>query len=285
MQILKYKQDRTNVVRAFLAPIIFFLPFYTGLPAGYEFAVAGIVYFLVGDSNYILHLHIHNPFSRYRALNTLIDLALASVTAMTASNWRIQHLHGHHRGVDILFNGSKDWEVEKYSPLRALSYCFRSMWWTFWRPLAQSFVKGVIRRETLPIDYRWAFMEHLILFAFIGLLALINWKLLLFYVLPLYALTYFITRYVDYLNHYGCDEESDDVYAHANNSLHPTFNRLTHNFGYHTAHHLKPSAHWTKLPEIHREIDAKIPEECKKNMSWSWVLLPYHFYLSRQGRI
>ena len=285
MQLLKYREDRINVIRAFLAPMIFFLPFYTGLPAGYELAAMAVIYFLVGDTNYLLHLHIHHPFSRSRTLNLLIDLSMASVTAMTASNWRIQHLHGHHRGIEMLFRGSKAWESESYSPLRALSYCIRSMGPTFWRPLAQSFVKGALASDTYPINYRWALAEHGLLILLILFLAWLDVNLLLFYVFPLYALTYFITRYVDYLNHYGCDEESEDVFERSNNSLNPVFNRLTHNFGYHTAHHVNPRAHWTALPDIHKRIDEKIPERCKKAVSWSWVLLPYHFYLSRSGRM
>jgi hypothetical protein len=54
-----------------------------------------------------------------------------------------------------------------------------------------------------PINYRWAFVEQslLILFA----LSLLAWKpgLVLTFLLPWYALIAFISRYVDYLNHYG----------------------------------------------------------------------------------
>ncbi|WP_422785563.1 fatty acid desaturase [Roseibium algae] len=243
-----------------------------------------MIYFFIGDSNYILHLHIHNPFTRNKYLNRTIDLMLASVTGMTASNWKIQHLHGHHLGKDILFNGSKDWEVEKYSPLRALSYCFRSMWYTFWRPFVISLRNG-LKNKKQPINYRWALTEHLLLFALIALLLVFNTKIFLTYILPLYALTFFITRYVDYLNHYGCDETSSNVYEHSNNCLNPSFNRFTHNFGYHTAHHLKPGAHWTQLPSLYEEVADKIPDHCKKDYSWSWVLIPYHFYLSQVGKM
>jgi fatty acid desaturase len=285
MALIKHRADRVNVARALIAPVVFFLPFYTGLPEGYEFLTAAFIYFLIGDTNYILHLHIHHPFSRNKYVNRVLDILLGSVTAMTASNWRIQHLHGHHRGIDILFRGSKDWEIEKFSPLRALSYCFRSMGYTFWRPLVVTVKKGLLSNQKKPIDYRWAFYEHCLLIGLVIILAAINTKLLLFYVLPLYALTFFITRYVDYLNHYGCDESSDNVHEHANNCLNAAFNRLTHNFGYHTAHHVKPSAHWTQLPEIHTGIAESIPNKCKKQVSWSWVLLPYHFVLSRYGKM
>src|ERR1019366_3828712 len=106
-----------------------------------------------------------------------------------------------------------------------------------------------------------------------------------FYVLPWYALNYLISRYVDYLNHYACDEASTNPFERSNNSLSPSFNWLTNNFGYHTAHHLQPGAHWTELPEIHRSIADRIPQRCQKPFSWSIVMLPHHFYLSRKDRM
>ncbi|MEM6311320.1 MAG: fatty acid desaturase [Pseudomonadota bacterium] len=272
------------MARALLGPIVFYAPMVTGFYEGYQLLTMAFIYYLIGNSNYVLHLHIHHPFTTSRALNRVIDLSLASITAMTASNWRIQHLQNHHLGKELLFNGSKDWEVETYSPLRALSYCLRSMWWTFWRPMKISFQKGVAG-VTKPIDYRWAAAEHVILLIFVAFLFWLNPYVMATHVIPLYVLTYFITRYVDYLNHYGCDEEHENALARANNSLHARFNRRTHNFGYHTAHHLNPGAHWTKLPEIHARIEGDIPVELKKDVSWSWMLLPYHMLLSRTGRM
>jgi fatty acid desaturase len=110
-------------------------------------------------------------------------------------------------------------------------------------------------------------------------------RVALIYLLPWYLVTHFVTRYVDYLNHYGCDETSDDPYVRANNSLSWWFNYSTHNFGYHTAHHIRPGAHWTELPAIHRAIADKIPERHLKRFSWSWVLMPYHFYRASTGRM
>jgi fatty acid desaturase len=96
------------------------------------------------------------------------------------------------------------------------------------------------------------------------------------------VLTFFISRYVDYLNHYGCNDRDANPFERANNSLHRSFNSSTHNFGYHTAHHLRPSAHWTELPAIHEQIAHHIPGRCLKSFSWSFLLLPYHFVRSRR---
>lgn len=282
---IAHPADRFNAVRALIAPPLLFAPFFSDFAAGYTWLYALGIFVLIGKTNYLLHLHIHHPFSRKRALNLLFDLSLGIVSGMASSNWRIQHLYGHHRGIDLPYRGSRAWQLETYSPLRALSFSVVTLWDTFYEPIAESFRKGIRANVTAPINYRWAFCEQVLLIAFVGALALWRPWLVLTYLLPWYFVTHFITRYVDYLNHYGCDETGENQLAVANNSLSWWFNFATHNFGYHTAHHMRPGAHWTTLPEIHATLADKIAPQHLKPFSWSGILLPYHFLRSRSGRM
>lgn len=279
-----HRADRLNAARALLAPILLSLPFTIDMLQEYAIVYAIALFVLIGDTNYLLHLHIHRPFSRSRVLNLIFDLCMGAVTAMTASNWRIQHLYGHHRRIDLPYRGNSRIR-EDYSAARALSCSVMSMWGTFYSPIAESFRKGVLDDVRVPISYRWAFCEQMLLILLFAALALAQPRMVLIYLLPWYLLTHFITRYVDYLNHYGCDEGSDDPYVRANNSLSRWFNLTTHNFGYHTAHHIRPGAHWTDLPAIHAGIADRIPPRHLKPFSWSWVLMPYHFYRAVTGRM
>ncbi|HYA80887.1 MAG TPA: fatty acid desaturase, partial [Methylocystis sp.] len=94
---------------------------------------------------------------------------------------------------------------------------------------------------------------------------------------------HFGSRYIDYLNHCGCDESDPNPFARGNNCLDARFNRRLNNFGYHAAHHFRPAAHWTELPKIHAEIADRIPKERLKSVSWSFLSVPRHFYLSWKG--
>jgi fatty acid desaturase len=282
---IAHPADRLNAVRSLLAPFLLFAPFAFSFLDGFETIYAMAIFMLIGKTNYLLHLHIHRPFSRNSTLNILFDLSMGVVTGMTSSNWRIQHLYGHHRGIDLPYRGQRIFQMEKYSPLRALIYSTISLWSTFFEPIRESFRKGILANETTPINYRWAFYEQMLFLVFVTALFCWSQRLVVLYLLPWYLLTYFITRYVDYLNHCGCDESSENQYELANNSLSWWFNFSTHNFGYHTAHHVQPGAHWTELPEIHQAIARKIPEHCLKHFSWSGILLPYHFYRSWTGRM
>jgi fatty acid desaturase len=255
---IAHPADRWNAARALAAPFLLFAPFVTDCFASYELVYAAITFVLIGDTNYLLHLHIHRPLSRKRAVNLTFDLCMGAVTGMSSSNWRIQHLYGHHRGFDLPYRGGRAIR-ENYSAVRAVSFSAMSMWETFYSPIAEAFRKGILGRIDVPISYRWAFCEQILLLLFVAGLTAWQPHLALAYLLPWYLLTHFITRYVDYLNHYGCDEASDDPHERANNSLSWWFNFTTHNFGYHTAHHIRPGAHWTELPAIHRTIADQIP--------------------------
>jgi fatty acid desaturase len=280
---IAHRADRLNVVRALVAPLLLFAPFAVDSLAGYEAAYAIAAYTLIGETNYLLHLHVHRPFSRKPVLNRILDLCMGAVTGMASSNWRIQHLYGHHRGVDLPYRGRL--VHENYSAARAIAFSTLSLWETFYSPIVESFRKGILDDVTTPIRYRLAFLEQLSVLVFVAALTCWQTRLALIYLLPWYLVTHLITRYVDYLNHYGCDEGSENAFARANNSVSWWFNFTTHNFGYHTAHHLRPGAHWTELPAIHRAIADKIPDRHIKSFSWSWLLIPYHFYRSATGRM
>jgi fatty acid desaturase len=282
---ISHPADRWNAVRALAAPVLLFAPFMVDWYAGYEALYAVLIFMMIGKTNYLLHLHIHRPFSRNRVLNMVFDLSMGAVTGMTASNWRIQHLYGHHRGIDMPYRGERSGHLQDYSMMRAISYSAISLVETFYAPIVESFNKGILQNVKSPISYRWAFVEQMLLIAFISGLAAWQPRLVLIYLLPWYAVTQFVTRYVDYLNHYGCDEGSANPYVRANNSLSWWFNFTTHNFGYHTAHHLRPGAHWTELPELHKKIADKIPQRHLKPFSWSGILMPWHFHRSWRGRM
>jgi fatty acid desaturase len=277
--------DRLNVTRALLAPLIFFSPFLISVALPYQILIVALILAMICDTNYILHLQIHRPFSRIKSLNLLLEFCLGAVTGMTSSNWRIQHLYGHHFGVDYAYRIETAQELRKYSTRGAISFSARSIWPTMTGPFVEAYRKGILNNITSPINYRWAFCEQILLVVFVFVLMMLNMQIVLVYVIPWYLLNCFISRYIDYLNHYGCDEQSADIFSRANNSLSGWFNYTTNNFGFHTAHHLRPGAHWTELPDIHQKVADKIPQHCLKSFSWSFLMLPYHLYLSRLERM
>lgn len=270
------REDLCNILQAFFTPVAFFLPYFLSLSVTELAAYILALIAFNGSANYLLHLHVHHPFTASRGFNLLLDLILGATTGITASNWRIQHVYGHHCRRDENYR-ARNFDVSAgFSGRRALAFCWRSMWPTIVGPFRESYEKGILGRIEKPIDYRWAFVEHCLYLAFVG--ALFVWRpwLTLGFVLPWHFSVFFFTRYVDFLNHCGCEESSNNPFVIANNTTHPVFNRRSGNLGYHTAHHLNPTVHWSKLPALHRQIEKNIPPQLITGVSWSFLHFPLH---------
>lgn len=269
------RDDLPLILRAFAAPFLFYSPFLVSALGADPGLLALCVFLAPTNTNYILHLHAHRPLTRSAALNLLLDLCLGFSTGMTASNWRIQHVLGHHAGAEEAFRTQRVRLDAEYTPRRALSYSVASLWPTFYGPLRDAF-RRARRGERAPIDYRWAFAEQALLILFVAALLRVDARLTLFYALPSFALIFIGTRYVDYLNHYGCDPHDESPFARSNSTLHDGFNRSHCNFGLHAAHHFRPDAHWSELPRIHAAVAAQIPPRQLKRFSWDYVSAPGH---------
>jgi len=269
-----HARDWINVFSAIAAPVVFFYPFYHGVGGTAELAVyIGLLLVWIVDLNYLLHLHVHRPLTTSKAFNRLLDMSMGSVTGMTSANWRIQHVFGHHRGNDENYTcRSLDWTLQRYSLRGALAYSFGNTWVTYWQPLRESCRKAA----------RGAFIEQVGFILFVVALGCYKPVLTVTFLLPWYAIIFVMTRYVDYLNHYGCTDEGMNF---ANNCLNRWFNWRMNNFGYHTAHHIAPGAHWTTLPDLHAQIADRIPSARIKTFDWSAALLPYHAWRERRARL
>ncbi len=280
--ITYYKEDNFLVIRALTAPFIFISPFVFGLYPGYEILTVIIIWMFLNDINHVLHLHIHRPFTKSSSLNLILDVFMGIVTGMTAYNWRIQHKYRHHVPHIKDYGEGHDWEIKKFTILGALVYSARTVFPIIYMPLIESFKKGILKNEKEPLNYRIAFFEQFTPFIVFTLFFIWNQDLALYYVLPWYFLVHFVSRYIDYLNHF---DTADGRYSHSNNSLHKVYNKLGNNFGYHTAHHIDPSAHWTKLPEIHKEIEGNIEPKYLKSYTWSGFAIFWHFLLSLKSKM
>jgi len=101
-----------------------------------------------------------------------------------------------------------------------------------------------------PHLYRQAVLERPVFYSVLLLLALLDWKsTLMFLVLP-WLVAQLALVGVNLLQHQDCNTESE--YDHSRNVTGTLANWFLLNNGYHTAHHLRPAMHWSLLPEFHR---------------------------------
>jgi fatty acid desaturase len=103
-----------------------------------------------------------------------------------------------------------------------------------------------------PYLYRRLIWERTTVVAFILALLVLDWRsTLVYFGVPwLFGQWGIVT--INLLQHQGCDHDS--LHDHSRNVTGRFINWLFLNNGFHTAHHLKPSLHWGRLPEFHRRL-------------------------------
>jgi fatty acid desaturase len=76
---------------------------------------------------------------------------------------------------------------------------------------------------------------------------------------------------VNLLQHQDCDTTSE--FDHSRNVTGRITNWILLNNGYHTAHHLRPSLHWSCLPDYHRKHVAPRIDPALDHRSFAGLLL------------
>ena len=106
-------------------------------------------------------------------------------------------------------------------------------------------------RKQAPWLFRRVQQERIAVILFFAALLLLNWRATLIYLgIPwLFGQWGIVT--INLLQHQDCDHNS--TYDHSRNVTGKFINWLFLNNGFHTAHHLRPALHWSRLPKFHRE--------------------------------
>jgi fatty acid desaturase len=128
--------------------------------------------------------------------------------------------------------------------------------------------------------------------ALFGLLAWVSLQALLWYALA-YMLFLHVMRFMDVHQHtyevwetlerargsqddrFDRDYEHRNTYSNLISVRHPWLNLLVLNFGYHNAHHVRPTAPWYRLPRLHAEL---FGDDRAQLLPFSRLLRSYHHY-------
>lgn len=221
------------------------------------------------------HNHMHRRTFRSAWANIILDHWLGLLTGTTATSIITEHNlrhHGHSNSEDDFVRASLvgfRWQwlnVVCFFPRAAYELYIRKpldfrLWWRqnrilFWRGLA----------------------EQVTLWGFFVSVAVYDWKVaVIFLLLPWVHGQWWLVTF-NLLQHQALAPE--DPWQNSRNIVSPLFNFFFLNVGFHTAHHLRPTLHWSQLPEYHRRvIEPRIDSRLVSQNLW----LFYRDWFSRRS--
>ncbi len=235
-----------------LAPFVFHLPLAAVIGA-WLLALYGRTFCAFGQHN-----HGHLPVFRSWLLNRVYDALLTQNTGYPTALWELQHTRGHHRHylepdadvARITYPGTK-------TVMPRLLYAVRGNLTVHRDAIRIGLAEGRAGKPTLLPKLAFELALQL---AVLGGLLFWNAPLAIaFFVVPP-ALTAFFVWWESYTHHLGT--QPTNVYDASMTVESRAYNRVTFNIGHHTAHHEKPTLHWSLLPQRTEKIRERIHASC-----------------------
>lgn len=255
-RVLRYRIDIFSVltvvsVFAFQLVGYFALPWY--LIIVLPVAIRGL--------HLVEHNHAHLKIFRQNLLNEMLDWIFFISNGVPVECYEMHHVHNHHRFAQQYGTAHSDWsstfgfENTRYpdKPAGRLYYCLT------YAPLAwlHCWIE-VLRRPGTRMFKRFITSFTLCMGVSVWLLIMNPVQYALWFALP-WVLAYIGMANANYDHHRDC--KLTTPYNSARDNLSFTFRSFGFNIGYHIEHHMKPTLHWSLLPNFHERIKEEIPSE------------------------
>jgi len=235
--------------------------------------ILGFIYALMVNANIngVGHNFIHNPFFRWPLLNRLFSLCQSVACCFSQTYYDAVHMQ-HHKGnsdrqdekgdtIDWLSIYRHGHEGEAENPW---SYVFLS----FFRDNPAA-IRGELKKRN-NADAIWGNIELGAFVTVLIVLALFNWRYVVFYFLPFYYLGHCFSYLNGYFRHYGANP--DKPIAWGVSSYGKLYNWLFFYNGYHAEHHFRPKVHWTRMERFRRSIEKVQKQEGVRVISHAHML-------------
>lgn len=261
MPILKVKIDLIPTLHA-LSVALAQVTLYVWIESPTGLLIAGLLmtpvcFFTVP----ITHNHFHVAIFHESSLNRTIELILFFQNGFTEGTWKTTHnLHHAHylnqRRCQELRDPNAWLDASTGHKLQLHRYVIPFMLGHWKRHSSMNL--GRLKRGS-----SWN-IRLVRLFVLLALILLHPFAAFCLFLFPM-AVSQFLTAVHSYYQHAGLD--TDDPYAASFNYHSPFY---LYNIGYHTAHHLKPGLHWSRLPAEHKEVEDRIPLQNMVGCYLSW---------------
>lgn len=203
----------------------------------------------------ISHNHHHFNTFRPRWMNRFYEVILFLETGIPPFGWTLHHNLGHHKDYLDQERDPSGWLDDNGTVMHRVKYDVYN---------ALRVYPEIMRiGRRYPRVYRqfkrWTLVSLTVLALLIALKPL---AALIIFVLPMPVMLLGLLDNT-YQQHQDLDVSSD--YTASRNTTNRLYNLISWNLGYHTAHHLRPSLHWSELPDFHARIRQQIPDSLVGN--------------------
>lgn len=196
----------------------------------------------------IAHNHMHQPVFVGRGWNRMFQLALMFGSGQPPTGIITAHNERHHGHPDSDQDFVRTRLVEsRWNALNLLVFPFISI-----AAMMREKPDDLGRwKHSRPRLYQQAVLERSVFYGVLVVLLLLDWRSTLLFLLAPWIGAQLCLVGVNLLQHQDCDTASE--FDHSRNVTGRLTNWILCNNGYHTAHHLRPSLHWSLLPDYHRD--------------------------------
>ncbi len=202
----------------------------------------------------IHHHHAHVPMWHQRSLNRVTDAWIAMLQGHPTYAFVATHNANHHR----FRHGPDDWartyRFRGGDTNHLFGYAlhpFQAGW-----VLYPHFLRHLLRLRGPRVGMRrWAMMQYALVLSVWLLVAWLDWRKAIVYVLLPQFIAMHCLLAANYLQHAHADGHSRWNYAR---NFVGVMNHLYFNIGFHTAHHEHPRAHWSSLPRLHAALRDRV---------------------------
>jgi beta-carotene hydroxylase len=253
--LLRNPHDRRSLAFVGITLAALVLPHAIDVPLAW-IALASVLCFIASIVN---HNHMHCRTFRRQRHNLLYNLALSIARGHSATGIVVPHQFNHHKES----GASGDWirpalagkgigwlRLLRYVPAASLTMMVE-------RARAGAPVLPARRQRSQDIE-RW------FLAAVIGIALVHDWRVFLLFNAVPWLLGLCLLVGVNLLQHDAC------IPGESRNFTGRVGNWLFFNNGYHTAHHLRPSMHWSALPLLHAELTPRLPQQFTSILAYLW---------------